>query len=361
VLREEPPLLVFFNTLSCGHFVYKRVGAIILDSLYTMERRIVRRLGRILLLIVMFLLLLLLVGPLIIPVPPLKGTVPAEQLADPDSLFVAVDGLTVHYKRAGQGEPVFILLHGFGASLFSWREVMAPLSQFGTVIAFDRPAFGLTERPMPGQWQGENPYSAEAQVRLTLALMDKLDVPQAILVGNSAGGTIAMLAALRAPERVQALILVSPAVYGGGGAPSWIRLLSGLPQVRRVGPLLVRSLVAQLEASLPSAWHDPGKITPEVWAGYKKPLQVENWDRAFWEFTLAGRSQDLEQQLDRFTLPALVVTGDDDRWVPTAQSVRLSEELPNARLALIPNCGHVSHEECPQQFMAAVTSFMEEQ
>lgn len=320
-----------------------------------------RRLGRILLIIIAFLLLVLLIGPLVIPVPPLKGTVPAEQLADPDSLFVEVNGLAVHYKRAGQGEPVFILLHGFGASAFSWREVMAPLSQFGTVIAFDRPAFGLTERPLPGQWQGENPYTAEAQVGLTLALMDALDVPQAMLVGNSAGGTIAMLTALRAPQRVPALILVSPAVYGGGGAPSWVRLLSGLPQVRRIGPLLVRFLVARLEASLPSAWHDPGKITSEVWAGYKKPLQVENWDRAFWEFTLAGRSQDLEQQLDRITTPTLVVTGDDDRWVPTAQSIRLSGELLNAELAVIPNCGHVSHEECPQEFMAAVTSFLEEQ
>ncbi len=320
-----------------------------------------KRLGRILVLFVAFLLLLLLIGPLVIPVPPLKGTVPAEQLADPDSLFVEVDGLTVHYKRAGQGEPLFILLHGFGASLFSWREVMAPLSQSGTVIAFDRPAFGLTERPMPGEWQGESPYSAAAQVDLTLALMDTLDVPEAILVGNSAGGTIAMLTALRAPQRVQALILVSPAVYGGGGAPSWVRFLSGLPQVRRAGPLLVRSLVTQLEGALPSAWHDPGEITPEVLAGYKKPLLVENWDRAFLEFVLAGRRQDLEQHLDRFTLPVLVVTGDDDRWVPTVQSVRLSDELPNARLVVIPDCGHLAHEEAPQEFMAAVYDFMEEQ
>jgi pimeloyl-ACP methyl ester carboxylesterase len=319
-----------------------------------------KRLGRVLPLTIAFLLVLLLIGPLVIPVPPLKGTLPPEQLADPDSLFVVVDGLTVHYERTGEGEPVFVLLHGFGASVFSWREVMAPLSQLGTVVAFDRPAFGLTERPLPGQWQGENPYTTEAQVSLTLALMDKLGVPQAILVGNSAGGTIAMLTALRAPERVPALILVSPAVYGGGGAPSWVRLLSGLPQVRRIGPWLVRFLVARLEDSLPSAWHDPSKITPEVWVGYKKPLQAENWDRAFWEFTLAGRPQDIDKQLDRITLPTLVVTGDDDRWVPTAQSVRLSQELPNAELAVIPNCGHVPQEECPQEFMAAVTSFLAE-
>ena len=318
-----------------------------------------RHLIRILLITIAFLLLLLLIVPLLIPVPPLKGTVPAQQLADPDSAFVEANGLTVHYKRAGQGEPVLVLLHGFGASAFSWREVMPPMSEFGTVIAFDRPAFGLTERPLPGQWQGENPYTAESQVDLALALMDALDIPKAVLVGNSAGGTIAMLTALRAPERVQALILVSPAVYGGGGTPSWARLLSGLPQMRRIGPLLVRFLVARLEAALPSAWHDPSKISPEVWAGYKKPLQVEDWDRAFWEFNLASRPQDLENQLDRFTLPVLVITGDDDRWVPTAESIRLSKELPNADLVVIPDCGHVSHEECPQEFMAAVTGFLE--
>jgi len=319
-----------------------------------------RRLARILLLVIVISLLLLLIGPLVIPVPPLKDTLPAQQLADADSQFIEANGLSVHYKRAGQGEPVFILLHGFGASVFSWREVLAPLARYGTVIAFDRPAFGLTERPLPGEWEGANPYGTDAQVELTLALMDALGVPRAILVGNSAGGTIAMWTALRAPERVQALILVSPAVYGGGGAPSWVRLLSGLPQVRRAGPLLVRFLVTRLEASLPSAWHDPGKITPEVWAGYKKPLQVQDWDRAFWEFTLAGRPQDLEVQLDRFTLPTLVITGDDDRWVPTADSIRLSQDLPNAMLKVIPDCGHVSHEECPQEFMAAVTAFMEE-
>ena len=102
------------------------------------------------------LLLVLLVGPFLVPLPPVPGTVPAQQLADPDSHFVQINGLNVHYKIMGQGQPVFILLHGFGASLFSWHAVMEPLSQTGTVIAYDRPAFGLTERPM--QWSGQDPY-----------------------------------------------------------------------------------------------------------------------------------------------------------------------------------------------------------
>jgi pimeloyl-ACP methyl ester carboxylesterase len=64
-------------------------------------------------------------------------------------------------------------------------------------------------------------------------------------------------------------------------------------------------------------------------------------------------------QLDRVTVPTLVVTGDDDTWVPTAQSVRLASELPSAELVVIPNCGHVAQEECPQQFLEAVLDFLD--
>jgi pimeloyl-ACP methyl ester carboxylesterase len=318
-----------------------------------------RRRTRVIVMLLLALALLLVLGPYLIPIPELEGTVPPQQLADPDSRFVEIEGIDVHYKVMGQGEPLLVLLHGFGSSLFSWREVMAPLAQYGTVVAFDRPAFGLTERPQAGEWQGSNPYTVDAQVQITLGLMDVLGAERAILVGNSAGGTIAVLTSLQAPDRVQALILVSPAIYEGGGTPSWMRPLFRLPQVRRLGPLVVRSLVARLEGALPTAWHEPSKITPEVLVGYKKPLRVENWDAAFWEFLSASRPLGLADRLDRVTIPTLVVTGDDDTWVPTAQSVRLAGELPNAELVVIPSCGHVAQEECPEQFLEAAVDFLD--
>ncbi len=108
------------------------------------------------------LLVLLLVGPFLVPVPPAPGTVPPATLADPDSQFIQVEGLSLHLKTLGDGQPVFILLHGFGASLFSWHEVMEPFSRHGLVIAYDRPAFGLTERPV--KWTGLDPYSSEANL-----------------------------------------------------------------------------------------------------------------------------------------------------------------------------------------------------
>ncbi|MFN2165860.1 MAG: alpha/beta fold hydrolase, partial [Anaerolineae bacterium] len=256
-----------------------------------------KRLGRILLIILAVLLVVLLVGPFLVSVPPLEDTVPPQQLADPDSRFVEVNGIQVHYKTAGEGEPVLVLLHGFAASVFSWREVMAPLAEEGTVIAFDRPAFGLTERPMPGEWQGENPYSPEAQADLTVGLLDALGVDKAILVGNSAGGTVSVLTALTHPERVEALVLVDPAIYSGGGSPVLVRPLLRTPQMRHLGPLFARAIREWGLDFGRSAWHDPSKLTDEIWEGYTKPLQADNWDRALWELTVASRSLNLEERL----------------------------------------------------------------
>lgn len=308
--------------------------------------------------ITVLILLILIVGPFLVPVPPLEDTVPPKDLADADSRFIEVNGLKVHYKIQGTGEPTLVLLHGFAASVFSWREVMAPLGEVGTVIAFDRPAFGLTERPMPGKWEGESPYTPEAQVNLTIALMDALGIEKAVLVGNSAGGTVAAFTALRYPERVQALVLVDAAIYTGGGSPAFLRPLLRTPQMRRLGPLFARAIKNWGEDFGRSAWHDPAGLTPEIWEGYKKPLQTENWDRALWQLTVDSRSPNLEERLDEIHIPVLVITGDDDRIVPTRQSLRLAEELPNADLAVIPDCGHVPHEECPQVFLQATRAFL---
>jgi len=298
------------------------------------------------------------VMPLVIPVPPAGDTRPARELAGPDSRFLEVTGLEVHLQQAGSGGLPLILLHGFGASVFSWHAVLEPLAVDRLVVGFDRPGFGLTERPMPPYPGGGSPYSPTAQVDLTLGLMDALGVERAVLVGNSAGGTISLLTALEHPERVAALVLVDPAVFAGGGAPSWARPFLKLPQVRRIGPMFVRNIRDWGRDLIDTAWHDPAKITPETIAGYTLPLHAENWDRALWELTLASQELDLASRLSELKMPVLVITGDDDRIVPTADSIRLAGEIPGAELVVVPACGHVPHEECPEAFLEAVEAFL---
>jgi pimeloyl-ACP methyl ester carboxylesterase len=128
--------------------------------------------------------------------------------------------------------------------------------------------------------------------------------------------------------------------------------------MRHLGPLLVRQIQQRGPQLIAMAWHDPSRLSPETIALYQKPLQVENWDRALWEFTLASRNSGLAERLSQLILPVLVITGDDDRIVPTQDSIRLAGELPNARLVIIPQAGHVPHEERPDLFTQATNEFI---
>jgi pimeloyl-ACP methyl ester carboxylesterase len=321
----------------------------------------VKRLWNYIGLIILAIVLTLIIVPLLYPVAPLIGTVSERELADPDSRFVDINGVTVHYKEMGQGEPVYFLLHGFGASEFSWREVMDPLSTSGRVIAYDRPAFGLTERPMEGNWTGTNPYSVQGNVELLDGLMDELGVDKAILIGNSAGGGVAAAYAIEHPERVQGLVLVDPAVGKGnrGPVPQWAVSLLASPQIRNLAPLLVRTIAGDIgNDTIRIAWHDPSRIDTEVYAGYRRPLKANNWDKALYEFTIAGNPVDYSERLVDLTMPVLIITGDDDRIVPTEQSIQLSKEISGAELVVLKDCGHVPQEECPDQFMTSIQAFL---
>jgi pimeloyl-ACP methyl ester carboxylesterase len=300
------------------------------------------------------------IGPFLVPVSALEGLVTEHEMADADSKFIEVNDVTVHYKGKGSGVRTFILLHGFGSSIFSWREVMDDVAVYGRVIAYDRPAFGLTERPMPETWS-ENPYGLKANIELLRGLLDALGVDKAILVGNSAGGGVSVAFALEYPERVEALLLVDPGVGGGRGPqfPEWALPLMWTPQMRHLGPLLVRDIAETGTDTILRAWSDPSKVTDEIIAEYRQPLTIENWDRALYELTFAPAYPELRPLLPNLTVPVFIIAGEDDRLIRPRYFEAISREIPNARLVLIPKCGHVPQEECPQEFMQAVEDFLD--
>jgi pimeloyl-ACP methyl ester carboxylesterase len=319
----------------------------------------IRKRYKVLSIIAVAILTALLAVPFLIPISPLAGTFPPQRLGNAESRFADLNGVTVHYTIRGSGEPVIILLHGFGAYLFSFESVMGALSGHGTVIAFDRPAFGFTERPILNGWSGPNPYTNEFASDLTIALMDHLGVGKAILVGHSAGGAVALLTYYRHPERIQALVMEDAAVFGSGGAPTFISALAWLPQVQRLGPLLVRSLAGDSGiGTIYLAWHNDSKVTPDIIEGYKRPLMAHDWDYALWQFTAAAHPLNLELNFSSISVPTLVITGDDDQIVPTAQSVKLASSIPGATLVVVPACGHIPHEEAPPDFLSAMDDFL---
>jgi pimeloyl-ACP methyl ester carboxylesterase len=92
--------------------------------------------------------------------------------------------------------------------------------------------------------------------------------------------------------------------------------------------------------------------------GYRKPLQAQNWDRALWEYAFDYEPLPLEEQLGELKVPVLVITGDDDRIVSPEASKHCADVIPHAQLHVIPNAGHLPHEETPEVFLKAVHAFL---
>lgn len=302
--------------------------------------------------------ILVFVIPYLIPISTTDDLLDSSELADTGSRFVDIEGISIHYKQWEGSGSHLILLHGFGASVFSWHRVAEPLTEFGAVTTYDRPAFGLSERLLPADFQDVNPYTRAYQPELLKKLMDDLGIRSAVLIGNSAGGTVAVQMALEYPQYVDALILVDPALLTTGGSPAWLNPIMSLPSINRIGPLIVRAIANRSLSLLDRAYHDTSLISEETIEGYTRPFRVRHWDVAFWEFLKATKDLDLTKRLDDLAVPVLVITGDDDRIVPTADSIQVASLIPGAELVVIPACGHVSQEECPEEFMRAAAAFL---
>ncbi len=299
-----------------------------------------------------------LTAPLLIPIPPLEGTLPPEEVADPDSRFIRLGNVTVHFKRRGKGRPSFVLLHGYLGGTFSWHETLDALAGIGSVMAYDRPAFGLTSRPLPGEFNGPNPYGCEAQARMLVDLMDSLGISQATLIAHGMGCGLAALAALLHADRVEHLVLISPETKRHG-RPAWQRLFMATPQMRRLGPVLLRNkVIGQVEELLQKAWHNPALISTEKRDSYYKILRLDDWDRALWELARATLPSPKICPFEKIQVPTLVVTGDDDRVEGTQEIIRLAATIPQAHLAVLPGAGYSPHEEAPQAFFQALEEYL---
>jgi pimeloyl-ACP methyl ester carboxylesterase len=314
-------------------------------------------------------LLLLMVGPFFVPVPELTDTVPARSLAQEPSQFLTLPfpgtggladgglveggqadgGMEIHYWIDGDGPRNFLLLHGFALNLYTWDETFDFFAAQGRTLAYDRIPFGLSARPLPGDWPGENPYSRAATVEQAIGMMDALGMERAILVGNSAGGSLAMQIALAHPERVEGLILAAPAVFTGNGSPPLVQALANTPQMQRLGPLLARA-IGSVEFS--------GELTPAQLAQASIGARVTDWDRALWAYTAATNRLDLSPRFPELTMPTLLLTGDADSFIPPAETMGLADSLPNATLVVIPGCGHLPQQECETEFMQAVGEWL---
>jgi pimeloyl-ACP methyl ester carboxylesterase len=281
-----------------------------------------------------------------------------ESLADADSRFIDVNSIKIHYKQHGEGGPVLIFLHGFGASLFSWQKVLEPLAKWGKTISYDRPGFGLTERPLTFNRKAVNLYGTEGQVQMLKSFLDELGIREAVIVAHSAGGTVGLAFTLQYPRMVSKLILVAPAVYLYSPVPAWARRFLTRKPFRIFGTTLIHPTRHFVRRILKNIVHDPICVTDEAVDGYEKPFHAVNWEAGLWEFSLAPHARNLWKRMHELKMPVLVIAGNADHVIPTRHSRRLAVITPGAEFVLIKGCGHMPQEERPQEFILAVERFI---
>jgi pimeloyl-ACP methyl ester carboxylesterase len=267
-----------------------------------------------------------------------------------EARYETVDSHRLRYVRTGSG-PAVVLVHGFGSSLYTWKDVIPALAASHDVVALDLPGFGESDQPAD--------LSFEDFPRAVLGLMDGLGIEGAALVGNSMGGSTAVAVAAEAPERVVALVLVDSAGFNLGpserpGLVSFAMSRAGWLLARLPGKRLV------VEASLRQVFHDASHVTPERLSEYLAAVRRPGTFPAIRSLgaSLAGRQDAVSKALPRVQVPALVLWGGDDRWIPLAHADRFVAALPGSRKVVIPDCGHVPQEENPREVSRLLLEFL---
>jgi pimeloyl-ACP methyl ester carboxylesterase len=263
--------------------------------------------------------------------------------------YVQAAGIVLRVRDTGPRDaPVVILLHGFGSSLETWEPWAAALSERYRVIRYDLPGFGLTGPDPSGDYS-----DARAMVVLA-ALMDRLGVARASLIGNSLGGRIAWNFAVAYPARVDRLVLISPDGFASPGFEYGKQ--ARLPWMLKLLPYTMPR--AMLRMNLAVAYADKAKLTDATLTRYDDLMRAPG-DRAA---MLARMSQVMlvppAPLLRRIAAPTLILWGDRDAMIPFSNAADYVREIPGATLVALPGLGHVPFEEAPAESLPPVLAFL---
>jgi len=269
------------------------------------------------------------------------------------SWFTRVGGLSIHYQDAGdETAPAIILIHGFISSNLVWSDVFLPLAEAGfRVIAPDLPGYGYSDKPNDGR------YTINAQAHAVLRLMDRLGIEKATIVGASYGGAVAATIALDYPERVTQLVLVGT-VSNDEPKKKLLLRFSRMP--------IIGDIVTPL--FLGSRWV-LRKRTEQVYRRIGHPLDehklearhhllaTANVQRAMIRTARRWSANRISREASLIRPPTLLVWGDTDTHIPISEAYQLRDAIPNAKLIIFRNCGHLPPTEYPEKFVKVVNDF----
>ena len=259
------------------------------------------------------------------------------------------------YKEVyGAGDPI-LCLHGLGANIYSWRHFIAPFSQNNKLILVDFKGCGRSPKPL------DTHYSTEEKVEDIYKLILKENLTNLTLVGNSLGGAIALLVAIRLgkeqPDRLSKLVLIDSA-GDKGTMPAHLKLLRS-----PLGTPLIHLTPSKLAAmmTLRMCYYDKKRITKEQVNAYAAPLSNRGGRHALLQTArqcIPANADELSAQIATINVPTFILWGREDRVIPLKVGQLLHQLIPNSSLQVIEHCGHIPQEEKPEETISHISSFL---
>lgn len=263
---------------------------------------------------------------------------------------ILANGIQTNYHEHGQGEPV-LLIHGSGPGVTgwaNWRLTIPALAENFRVIAPDIVGFGYTERPVDVQ------YNMETWLNHILGFMDALGIQKAHVVGNSFGGGLALAMAIRAPKRVERLVLM-----GSAGLP--FTLTEGLDRVWGYTPS-----IENMRGLLDLFAFDRSRVTDDLARMRYEASVRPGIQEAFAQMFPAPRQNGVDGLAsDEVAIKALphttmIVHGREDKVIPLASSYALFSMIQKAQIHVFGQCGHWTQIEHAARFNKLISDFFTE-
>ena len=265
------------------------------------------------------------------------------------------DDVRLYTEEYGEGDPI-LMVHGIGANMFAFRHLTRDLSAKHRIILVDLKGCGKSPKPCDGR------YSVYDHARLICDVIKERDLRNLTIVGHSSGGSISLVTALyllqHEPYRLKRLVLIDSVAYEQH-LPLFVRLL----RVPLIGQLSIHLVPARVQISviMKISVYDPTKVSSEMISGYVDSFQKPGARCAIIESArqlLATDRDEVIKTYGRISVPTLIIWGREDRLIPLSLGQKLNAAIPGSRIAILDECGHIPHEEKPEETARVIQSFL---
>lgn len=253
-------------------------------------------------------------------------------------------GGQIHYRDQGNKDgPTIVLIHGSNGHVQTWDALIAQMQDDFRLISMDLYGHGLT---------GPNPkasYDADTMISAVTKVLDEAGIEKAVWVGNSMGGWLSWRAALAVPERVSGLVLVDAS--GAQVAEKVKPYLGARLAQSSLGQLLLPEITpcSLVKSSLQENYANPDLITENLVDRYWEMLRFPGNRDAAVDRAAVDRQPEKWSEIGNIQIPTLLLWGEQDSVVPVSHGKAFDLSIPDSRLIIYPDAGHLPMEETPEQ------------